>query len=115
MFALWKERAHRHPILQDSSTHHRSTRMLWHLFWPFTCSDELAGLAFVVDCSSSWNHFVCDCLHDGIEDLRVIFSSPNKALQPTATVPGSWQVDWSYSTVVAVASALPVAVAELGR
>jgi hypothetical protein len=42
-------------------------------------------------------------------------TQPNKALQPTATVPGSWQVDGSYSIVVAVASALPVAVAELGR
>jgi hypothetical protein len=37
------------------------------------------------------------------------------SLQPTATVLGSWQVDWSHNTVVAVASALPVAVAELGR
>ena len=39
----------------------------------------------------------------------------NKALQPTATVLGSWQVAWSHNTVVAEARALPVAVAELGR
>ena len=47
--------------------------------------------------------------------LDVMCPVPNKTLQPTATVLGSWQADGSHNAVVAVASALPVAVAELGR
>ena len=40
---------------------------------------------------------------------------PNKALHATATVLGSSVLAWKHSIVVAVASALPVAVPELGR
>ena len=40
---------------------------------------------------------------------------PNKALHATATVLGIGSVARKHNTVVAVASALPVAVRELGR
>ena len=40
---------------------------------------------------------------------------PNKTLQATAAVLCGWEVAWSYNAVVAAASALPAAVAELGR
>ncbi len=39
----------------------------------------------------------------------------NKVLHATATVVCSWSVARKHNTVVAVASALPVAVRELGR
>ena len=39
----------------------------------------------------------------------------NKALHATATVLGSSAVAWKHGSVVAVASALPVTVRELGR
>jgi len=40
---------------------------------------------------------------------------PNKTLQATADALCGWSVDWSHNAVVAVASALPAAVPELGR
>jgi hypothetical protein len=106
---VWEDATDRGRVQRAFANGHSLVRVTPAVLIPLRSRDRM----FTSNCSTNPPCRLVGGIVDrpiGRQTLR-----PNKGLEPKATTLGSWVVARSHSTVVAVAHALPMAVAELGR